>query len=152
MPKFTDAPAPVFYVPEGDYVLQVTAFATKISTGKKTAGADQYSIEFLVEGHNCHCDELLTDHPSCAWKIDQFVKAAGAAPPKGTEYGFVKGCPGVFIPPIGLRLYAKLVVEEWKSEKTGKTGKQNRVAIFDTDRGTLPRAEVPVEEAGAEPF
>lgn len=165
MPTYQDADNIVPFVPEGDYTLTVTGMDSGISKGAKTAGSDQYKVELSVDGHGCIVRETLTDHPSCAWKIDCFLKSCGIRMPKGVVYelttskkhnmgdwnsrveSFPKiGDVGFVVNPLGFRCHAKLVVEDWVSKDQTKRGKQNRVAVFYTDRPALTPVAAPEEE------
>jgi hypothetical protein len=126
MPVFTDQQNKKFSVPDGDYVFCVTDFESKISAGGKTAGSEMYGLTMEVEGHNVRVVSNMIDHPSCAWKIDTFLKSCGITIAKGEAYEFNKDIAdskGVrFVNPIGLRGWAKLseVTEEWKGKKIVK--------------------------------
>jgi len=136
MPRFNDSEARRFEPqPEGDYILRVVEFDVGLSKGGKTAGADQYEVEFEIEGKSGRVWENLIDHEATAWKLDLFVKAAGVAPPKGAAYEFTAdraARAGVaFVDPFGLRVWARLVVDEYNGKK------RNKVSIFYTDKPKL---------------
>jgi hypothetical protein len=142
MPTFTDAPEKKFtLLPEGDYVLCVTDFEIGISTSKKTAGSEKYSITFEVEGNSVDLKEMLFDHESCLWKLEAFLKSSGIALKKGEAYEFRKDkadMAGIrWIDPIGLRCHAKLGQEPYTTT-AGKNITVNKIAIFYTDRPKLP--------------
>jgi len=143
MPRFNDSEAKTFTVaPEGDYILRVTGFERSISKGGKTAGADLYEAELTIERpEGGRVWEGLIDHDLTSWKIDCFVKCMGIVLPKGAGFEFNKldaDENGVtHVDPIGLRGWAKLIIEEYQSKKTNKVEKKNKVAIFYTDKPKL---------------
>lgn len=154
MPKFKDQEPIQFIVPEGDYILCVTGFEIGISNGNKTRGSEQYEMKCLVEGNNSHCFDIMTDHESCDWRIDLFLKATGEAQQlaKNEEYSFNQKAAAEqsikWINPIGLRFHAHLTIEEYRKASDSPTAKprqKNRIATFYTDRGILPRAEIEPE-------
>lgn len=154
MPTFTDAENVVPFVPEGDYTLTVEALGTGISQGAKTRGCEQYRVEMSVDGHSAYVRETLTDHPACSWKIDTFLKSCGIRLAKGASYELTarkRHAPPSIVNPLGHRCHAKLIVEDWASKDGTKKGKQNKVAVFYTDRPALSPRPLP-EPEGDEPF
>lgn len=152
MPVFNDSEAVVYeLVPEGDYVVRVIEFDIGLSKGSKTAGCDQYEVKVEVEGHKCRLYEVLIDHPSCAWKIDLFLKCMGVKIEKGKafEFDYAKAQRAgiTYVDPYGLRGHVRIVVEE--PREPGRK-RRNKVAVWYTDRPKLdpvrpPSAEKPVE-------
>lgn len=141
MPRFNDSEAKVFELaPEGDYVLRVVEFECGISKGGKTSGSDSYDVKFLIESKGSTFFETLIDHPSCAWKIDIFLKSAGVQLKKGEAFEFRKDKADYeavpWIDPIGLRMWARVKIEPSQKDPTKK---YNKVAVFYTDRPKLPR-------------
>lgn len=149
MPVFNDQTEIMPVVPEGDYIFTVTSFDCGVSTGSKTAGSDNYKM--AVDLHDPttkksgRSNEVLTDHPSCSWKIDCFVKSAGVQVKKGEAFEFradIAKQKGVkFVNPEGLRGWCHVIVEEY--EKRDKTkGQSNKISIFYTDRPKLEPIEI----------
>jgi hypothetical protein len=139
-------------LPEGDYILCLTEIEFKLSQGPKTRGQPQYDITFEVEGNDASIREVLTDHESTAWRLDQFLKACGVEVAKDEGWEFEESEARAkgrrWIQPLGLRCHVRLSVEKWTSEKTGRTGDQNRVYCFYTDRPKLTARVLPGNIAG----
>jgi hypothetical protein len=144
MPTFNDQNNIPPIVPEGDYVLAVTEFQIGLSKGNKTKGCEAYEVKFTVEDHGNTVYETLTDHPSCSWKIDTFLKSAGVKLTKGERFDFNKAVAesnGIrWVDPIGLRCHAKLFIERYNEKD------RNKVATFYTDKPALARATPVTEE------
>lgn len=142
MPVFNDAENRDFkIVPEDDYIFRVTDFTSGLSKGGKTSGSPNYEADLLLEGQDATIPEHLIDHPSCAWKLDTFLKSAGIQLKKGENYEFqedkARELDVRFINPIGLRGWCRVRIEEYQ-KKNGTTGKANKVAIFYTNKEKLP--------------
>lgn len=144
MPTFQDSEGlpPIVVVPEGDYTLTVWQFKTDLSSGSKTRGCPRYNIVFNIDGHEAQCREQLIDHPSCAWKIDTFLKSCGIRKlPKGQDFEFNKeeaeerGVP--WVNPMGLRCHAQLIQDTY-TNASGKEYTNNKVSIYYTDKPILP--------------
>lgn len=152
MPVFKDQDNKDFVLlPPGDYVFRVESMECGISTGSKTAGSPFWEFELAIEDpRGGVVFERLTDHSLCSWKIDTFLKSTNAAPPKGTAFDFSQeaaesaGC--VWVDPIGLRGHCQLTVEEYKKVFSTEKYKNNKVAVFLTNKPKLPRAERPKQE------
>jgi hypothetical protein len=148
MPKFNDSENIPALLPEGDYVFTVIGFECKISQGAKTRGSDQFEVEITIAPAGKRVIETLTDHPSCDWKIDTFLKSAGIKLAKGESFEFRKDMAeksGVkWINPLGLRGWCRLFVEEY--EKNGQKRKTNNVATFYTDKAKLEAVVIEVPE------
>jgi hypothetical protein len=149
MPIFNDSENRKPIVEEGDYTLTVVGFEIGISAGGKTAGCEKYDVEFEVDGHGTHVFEVLLDHPTCAWKIDCFLKACGQRLKKGQSFAFrqdeAERNKVLWIDPIGLRCPVRLVQDSYKPKSAGPNDPpriKNKVAVFYTDRPALPRAVV----------
>lgn len=142
MPTFNDSENKVPFVPEADYILCVTDFEIGISNGSKTSGCEKYDVTFEVEGKGSKCFEQLIDHPNNIWKIDTFLKSAGITLKKGESYSFNKAEAeekGIrWINPIGLRMWARLHVEEYSPKGSTEKRKKNKVSCFYTDKAKLP--------------
>lgn len=141
MPKFTftDQENKSFEpLPPGDYVARVTACEFGIAKGAKTAGSDTMELELEVQGKDRtgKCYETLIFHPSCAWKIDTFIKSfnlliEGRAPAKDEEIEYTEHRV------VGLRGWVTLNIEEY--EKNGQKRKTNRIAVFITNKEKLTK-------------
>lgn len=156
MPKFNDSENRAFVLLKpGDYVYRVLSMEHGLQTGTgKTAGSPYWELKLQIEGDaGGLVFERLIDHEVCAFKIDTFLKSAGAAPPLGTAFEFVEeaaeaaGC--LHIDPIGLRGWCHITQEDFTKRGETKPMKKNKVGTFLTDRPKLPRAERPPEEAPA---
>lgn len=152
MPKFNNSDNQQFtLLPPGDYVFEVMEMESGIQAGGgKTTGSMfwEFRLRLTKPGNEelrGSVWEKLIDHPSTGWKIDTFLKSAGAAPAVGAAFEFVEqaaidsGC--TWIDPIGLRGWCHVNVEEYT--KSGETEKRrkNKVAAFLTDKPKLPRIE-----------
>ena len=154
MPTFNDSEPKKFEILEPqDIRWQITEFEIGISRGAKTAGSDEYNITFMAEDTGVSWKEKIQDHPSTAWKIDLLLKSGGVKLAKGQSFEFredlahQKGL--LWVNPIGLRGHGRVKVEAYAktSDKPGHpTGRSNRMDIFYTDKGVLPRVEPPAAE------
>lgn len=145
MPVFNDSDSIPALLPEGDYVFWVAGLECKISNGKKTCGCDQFALELRIEPTNKPVYETLTDHPSCSWKIDTFLKSAGVRLAKGEAYDFreeVARASGVkFVNPLGLRGWCHLIEDTLPPKPDRKPLTINKVGVFYTDKPKLePKA------------
>ena len=146
MPTFNDSGNRPPHLPDGDYVFCVVGFEIGLSTGGKTNGSEKYEVDLEIEPHGNNVTEFLIDHPSCAWKIDTFLKSAGVKLKKGEQFDFredIASAKGIrWINPDGLRGWCAL-----NSQPGQKDTKKlfNRVAVFYTEKEKL-RARV-IEEA-----
>lgn len=156
MPTFNDSENLIPFVPEGDYVFCVTEFGQAISAGGKTAGATKYELALEIElkdgARGPRVFENLIDHPATAWKIDTFLKSAGVVLPKGAAFEFnaddAASNGAQHVPPLGLRGWCRLVVEEYPAN-SGK--RRNKVATFYTNKPKLPARVIapPAPDASA---
>lgn len=136
-------------MPVGDYVARVTAVEFTISQGGKTGGSDQMELTLECEGKDrtAKVYETLIFHPSCAWKVDTFVKSfnlliEGRAPAKDEEINFNEHMV------VGLRGWVTLKIEDY--EKNGQKRTTNRVAVFITNKEKLSKViDAPVEATAA---
>jgi hypothetical protein len=149
MPTFNDSENLVPFVPEGDYVFCVTEFDQGISAGGQTAGCTKYELTLEVElkdgargprvFENLIDDSHRGGQSKCAWKIDTFIKSAGVTLPKGAAFEFnaddAASNGAHHVPPLGLRGWCRLVVEEYPAN-SGK--RRNKVATFYTNKPKLP--------------
>ena len=153
MPQFNDSENKLMLVPEGDYIFCVIDAACKLQQKGKTVGSDVLQLELEIEPAGSHAWENLIDHPSCAWKIDTFVKSAGIKLTKGEAFEFRQDAAeqrGVtWVNPLGLRGWCKLSVEEYPLN-SGK--KRNHVACFYTDKPKLPARVIAQPEEADKPF
>lgn len=142
MPIFQDSEASYPVVPEADYNLTVFSWKHDLSTGQKTSGCPRYNVVFLIEGTESKVKDQLIDHPSCAWKIDHFLKACGLRKlAKGFEFEFSKEAAeerGVYwINPMGLRCRAHLIQDTYRPTNGGDERTNNKVSIYFTEAPVL---------------
>lgn len=145
---FQDRQAPAFeLLPDGDYILEVIGLDKTISNRPETNGCDVIELKLKAEGRNASWKEMFTIHRDWAWRMDVFLKAANAAPKKGT------GVPLTEETFIGLRAWATVASREYKS-RSGETKKTNKVLAWITNKEKLARREPsPPAECGEEmPF
>lgn len=156
MPKFNDSENRVMMVSEGDYIFCVVDFGCKISTGAKTRGADQFELEIEIEPKGSMVFETLTDHESCLWKIDTFLKSAGVTLAKGEAYEFREDTAkekGVcWINPLGLRGWCRVIEDSYTKPGTTNPIKKNKIGTFYTDRPKLPARVIEQELEEDKPF
>jgi hypothetical protein len=152
MPVFQDTPARSFELPpEGDQILRVVNFEIGISTGAKTRGSDQYTVEFCSEANGASFEVRLQNHASTWWKVDNWLKGSGVALTKGQAFEFRQDLAeknGVtWVNPIGLRCHAKVVHRPGTRDPKVKFAE---VAVFYTDRPKLaPHVEESADDAPA---
>jgi hypothetical protein len=138
MPTFNDSQNVPQLLPDGDYIFCVADFEIGLSTGGKTNGCEKYEVELEIEPSGKKVLEFMVDHPTCAWKIDTFLKSCGVKLTKGESFDFredVAKEKGIrWVNPIGLRGWCCL-----KSEPSSKDPKKifNKVAIFYTEKTKL---------------
>jgi hypothetical protein len=168
MPTFNDQDNKVFVlVPPGDYIFCVVKFESTMSKGAKTSGSDCYEMELEIEnrGPGAIVYASLIDHPSCDWKIDNFIKCTGVK----EQYNLVKGTPFEFIKtaaeskdvtwvnPLGLRGWCSVSHEAMMKNGQTVMGPDNKpkmravLAVFYTDKPKLPKREIE-EEVPYDPF
>lgn len=140
MPVYTDQTNKPALLPEGDYIFEVTKFECGISNGGKTSGSDKYEVTVRIDQHGNTINENLIDHPSCAWKLDCFVKCCGVQIAKGERFEFRQDLAQAndcrWVNPIGLRGWCR-VIQETYTRKDGKPGSANQIAVFYTDKEKL---------------
>lgn len=152
MPTFNDSNNIPPVLPEGDYIFCVTGFECRISQGQKTRGCDQYEIELEIEPSGKKVTDILTDHPSCAWKIDTFIKSAGIRMAKGMAFEFradlAKRNNVPFVNPMGLRGWCRLIQDQLppREGKNEKPLTVNKVAAYYTDKPKLIGRSDPEED------
>lgn len=152
-------------IPEQDAIFCVTNWATSISKGRNTSGADVLELELEFEGSAAGgvAFENLIDAPRCIWRIDTFLKSAGVQIKKGQSFSWgpkPDGALGTYIDPIGLRGWCRVGVETYvpKSAACDASGKplpgqekqRNKVITFYTDKQKLPPNEALVKAAEEE--
>lgn len=166
MPTFNDQDNKVFVLPKiGDHPFCVVKFESTISKGSKVGGSTEYKLELEIEDEpGAIVFSNLIDHPSCNWKIDNFVKCTGVKEQyslvKGTDFEFIKTIAEinqcVWVDPIGLRgicsIQHSAVVKNGipVMGPDGKPKMRAEVSVFYTDKTKLPRREMP--EGEGEPF
>lgn len=154
MPTFQDSDNIPQLLPEGDYIFCCTGFDIGISTGKKTSGAEAYDVELEIEPIGKKVTEFMVDHPSCAWKIDTFLKAAGVVLKKGEAFEFREDTAAQrglrWVNPIGLRGWCKLRVEDYV--KDGQKRQSNKIAVFYADKEKLPARVIEETPEEQKPF
>jgi hypothetical protein len=140
MPVYNDNTNTPELIPSGDYIFTVKKFECGISNGAKTNGSDKYEFELEIEGKGRTVLESLIDHPSCAWKLDCFLKCCGITIAKGESYEFRQDLAQAndrrWVNPIGLRGWCSVVVEEY-TRRDGKKFKYNKIGVFYTDKEKL---------------
>ena len=150
MPVFGDSNNVPPLLPEGDYVFCVVGFECKISQGPKTRGSDQFEVELEIEPSGKKVNEIMTDHPSCSWKIDTFLKASGIKLAKGAAFEFRQDVALAsdvpWVNPLGLRGWCRITQEEVPAKENRKAFTVNRVGTFYTDRPKLPARVIEVPE------
>lgn len=163
MPTYTDNTAPRYeMLPEGDYIWTVEDFNIGLSQSAKTAGRENYKVQFKLESpdglKSGACQETLIDHPSTIWKLDCFLKSGGIVLAKGEAYEFnaskAKAAGIRWVDPMGLRGWCRVIVEEFDKKDrstgkpTGEKGRSNKISVFYTDKEKIDRAikETPVSE------
>jgi hypothetical protein len=152
MPQFNDSENKTFeLLPPGDYVFQVTEFEIGISNGGKTSGSDKYDMKLAIDkgdGVFVEVRENMIDHPSCAWKIDTFLKSAGVDIKKGDAFEFRQDVAQdkdvLFVDPIGLRGWCHIKNEAGTNDPTKKF---NKVSTFYTTKEKLPPIRIGDEDA-----
>lgn len=149
MPVYTDQTNAPSLLPEGDFIFEVTKFECGISNGGKTSGSDKYEVTVKIEQHGNTIKENLIDHPSCAWKLDCFVKCCGVTIAKGERFEFRQDLAQAndcrWVNPIGLRGWCRIIQESYQ-RKDGKPGTANRIAVFYTDKEKLAPVVQPEPE------
>jgi hypothetical protein len=144
MPKiqYKNAPNKTFeLLPDGDYLLEITAAEPCISQAQKYRGSDQFELKVEVKEPaqmvGASFNEWLTFHPDLDWKVDNFLTCFnyGAQPGQEVEVTAEK-C-------VGLRGWAKV----GHYEKNGK--KYNQVAVYYTEKEKFPRTAIEPEDVPA---
>lgn len=133
-------------LPPGDYVGKVIECEFTLSKGGKTGGSDQMELTIECESGDKKSKvfETLIFHPSCAWKVDTFVKSfnlliEGKAPTKDQDVDFNENMV------VGLRGWVTLKIEEFEKRSGGKAS-TNRVAVFITNKEKLSKViDIPAE-------
>lgn len=144
MPVFNDSNNILPLLPDGDYIFEVSDFECKLSKGAKTSGSDKYELELTFETGN-RVYESLIDHPSCAWKIDTFLKSAGVKMAKGESFDFredLARANGVrWVDPIGLRGWCRVGSIELPPKDGRPALNVNTITTFYTDKPKIEANE-----------
>lgn len=156
MPVFKDSNNIPPLLPEGDYIFCCLDFESKISQGNKTRGSDTFELTLEIEPSGKKVPCTLIDHPTCDWKIDCFLKAAGVALKKGESFDFrqdVANAAGlVYVDARGLRGWCHLTQKTLPPKPDKPALTVNEIQIFYTDKPKLPRREMAQEPDETTPF
>ncbi len=138
--KYTAQPNKKFeLLPDGDYLLEITAADQCLSQAPKYRGAEQFELAIKSVENGTEFTEWLTFHPDLAWKVDNFITCFGLAQEAGQE--------------VELTTDNVVAARGWCAvghyEKNGK--KYNQIRVYYTDKEKYPRHGPQLAAVTAEP-
>jgi len=144
--KYNSKAEPLVFelLPEGDYCFEIVGFDLGISTGGKTKGDDQMELKVAIFKDATFTKKLAqwTENfqfsKSVEWKIELFAKCSGITiggriPNDGEEIEFTEDTV------LGLRGHCTVHQNEYTPAGSSEKKKNNRVSVWITNKGTIPR-------------